>query len=238
VLMLSIRANKNLPPNLCSKIENKLLTLFPSYVKQNLNKLLDSKQLTLAENNSRISTEILDKLQRATAETRKIKFEYQAAESDGKTKQHKVVPYVIVWQRDRNYLIGDLVYRDYSPINYRLDRIKRLRLLDEFGEVPNEFDLNEYLGNTWRMFSGEEEFVKIKFDRRAKHVFENRLGSGLEENLEEKDGQFIFSGYIRGTEGLKTDLMALGDKAEVVGPKELRQEIVDRANRLIEKYCG
>lgn len=235
-LILSLRANKNLSDDFRYLLENKLLDSFSSPVREKLDELLDTSKLNRERSQPRASTENLHKLEAAVRETRKLQFDYIAGESDGDSKTHKVTPYALVWQRDRIYLIGDLIYRDYSPIHYRLDRMKKLRLLSEFGEVPENFALDEYLTETWRMFGGEKQFVRIKFEKPAKHVFENRLGPDLEENLEEKDTYFIFSGQIRGTEGLKTDLMALGDSAEVLEPPELREEIIERARNLFEKY--
>ncbi len=236
ILILSLRANEGLPEEFRIQLESKLLSIFPSSVKRNLDEMIETSGLSLNKDGKAVAMETLKKIEKAVEANRKIKFSYTAADSPDESKSHKVVPYALVWRRDRNYLIGDLEYRDYSPINYRLDRIRNIKLLSEFGEVPDDFSLEDYLDSSWRMFGGEKQFVKIKFDREAKHVFENRLGEKLEDNLEKENGEFIYSGYVRGLEGLKTDLLGLGAHTEVLEPDNLREAVIDQARRLLESY--
>lgn len=236
VLILSLRANEGLPEEFQIQLESKLLSIFPSSVKRDLDEMIETSGLSLNKDGKAVAMETFKKVEKAVETNRKIKFDYTAADSPDESKSHKVVPYALVWRRDRNYLIGDLEYRDYSPINYRLDRIRNIKLLAEFDEVPDDFALEDYLDSSWRMFGGEKQFVKIKFDKEAKHVFENRLGEKLEDNLEKKNGEFIYSGYVRGLEGLKTDLLGLGGHTEVLEPDHLREAVIDQAKKLLENY--
>ena len=238
VLILSLRANEGLPEEFRIQLESKLLSIFPSSVKRDLDEMIETSGLSLNKDGKAVAMETLKKIEKAVETNRKIKFDYTAADSPDQSKLHKVVPYALVWRRDRNYLIGDLEYRDYSPINYRLDRIRNIRLLSEFGEIPDDFALENYLDSSWRMFGGKEQFVKIKFDKEAKHVFENRLGGKLENNLEKQNNEFVYSGYIRGLEGLKTDLLGLGAHAEVLEPDHLREEVIEQANNLVQSYSN
>lgn len=236
VLILSLRANEGLPEEFRVQLESKLLSILPSSVKRALDEVIETSGLSLNKDGKAVAMETLKKIEKAVESTRKLEFDYAAAESPEESKKHKVVPYALVWRRDRNYLIGDLEYRDYSPINYRLDRIRNIKLLSEFGEVPDDFSLEDYLGSSWRMFGGEKQFVKIKFDKEAKHVFENRLGEKLEDNLKKENGEFVYSGYVRGLEGLKTDLLGLGAHTEVLEPDHLREAVIKQAKRLLENY--
>ena len=241
LLFLALRSNKELPPELTSDIESKLLSLVPNETQKEINQILteEGKHKT---RRGRDYGEKLEMLQEAIQKERLIQFDYISADRDqGKRyddkKTHKVVPYGIAWRRDRCYLIGDLVYKDFPPINYRLDRIQSLRLTKDEGSPPGEFDLEEYLAESWRMFGGQRERVKVKFHKSVRHVFENRLGNELEKSLEELDeDHYLFCGKIRGVEGLETDLLALGDRCEVLQPEGLREKIKERARAIFEQY--
>lgn len=241
LLISSLRANKTLSPDLIINIENKLISLLPERAKENLNKLIDTTTVNDigSADFQKESEEILSKLERAISERRKVKFDYSSAGSavDKAIKSHKVIPYSLIWQRDRCYLLGDLVYKDFPLIHYRLDRITNLKLLGESGSPPSDFDVGRYLAETWKMFSGRRVKVKIKFHEEVKHIFENRVSPLLEKKVERLDNHhYLFVGHIRGTEGLKTDLLALGNKCEVLEPNWLREKLKEMAQQVLESY--
>lgn len=77
-------------------------------------------------------------------------------------KDFVISPYATLWANDKYYLVGN--YGKYDGLaHYRIDRMKRVTMLNEdirphseVCEYTGEFDVADYAGKVFNMFSGDE----------------------------------------------------------------------------------
>lgn len=178
----------------------------------------------------------IDRIVRALGAGRKISFLYFEYMPD-KTlrlrkegRRYSASPYSLMWFEDAFYLVCNIDKYD-NLSHFRVDRMTKVevkyeagRSIDEVSEYRNYIDFDEYHRSVFSMFGGRLQSVRIRFrDELATAVFD-RFGLDISvSNI--KDGWFTVSVNVRVSPGFLSWLTIFGDKAEVLSPDDLREEI-------------
>ncbi len=169
---------------------------------------------------------------RVLAENRQIITEY---------KTRVVSPYAMTWQDDHYYLIGN--YDKYDNlVNLRIDRIKSVEIcaepsrhFSEVSEYRDTFDVADYTKKLFGMFSGETNEIKLRCSNKILEQVADRFGENIFiTNV--TDTHFDFAVKAAISEGLVTWIMNYGEQIEVITPAELRDKIVNRAEKILAIY--
>lgn len=181
----------------------------------------------------------IDRVHRAISDGKVLHYQY------GKFNVHKeftynregeiyqVEPYALIWQNDYYYLIGR--YRKtYELRHYRLDRIRNIEIGDEtFTKV--DFHVQDYVNQSFHMFSGEEIRIKIRFHMDLLNVVLDRFGH--EANIQEVDeSYFILTTKAKLSDGLINWILTWGHKAKVLSPDYLVSEIKEKIKKMYDNY--
>lgn len=232
ILLLALNSVRSLSIQEVHNLKYKLLDLLSKKRKNQIEKIIgeitDNENFT---NKGRLIS--LSKIQEAIIKERKIIFSYNSAQAKTAQKQ-KVVPYAITWQRDKCYLIAK--GNNEWPINYRLDRIVEIKITEEMAKIPEEFNLEKYIAQTWKMFSGPPGKIKLKFNSKLKTLVKDKFHSNYYNIIEEDKSEFTLTATIRGLEGLKIWLLSLGKDVEVIKPKKLREKMLATATEIKNIY--
>ncbi|AKG04933.1 WYL domain-containing protein [Salimicrobium jeotgali] len=183
----------------------------------------------------------IDHVHRAISEQRVVCFKYgkynmnKTFEYHRNGDEYEVKPYALIWQNDFYYLIG--WFRKTEEMrHYRLDRIRNIRIAEETFE-KGDFDVQEYVNQSFHMFSGENMKVEIKFHQSLLNVVLDRFG--LEVSVKQVDEEyFLLSTEGKMSTGLVTWVLQWGHKARVVSPRTLKQEVekeIEKMRRLYEE---
>jgi len=70
----------------------------------------------------------------------------------------------------------------------------------------------------------------------AQHLYESGLSTN-QKLTEKQDGKVLLEATVRDDVQLRWWLKGFGDKVEVIGPKQLRDEFVEMAQKLIILYA-
>ena len=126
---------------------------------------------------------IIDAINEAINENKKISFQYfrydvnkkQQLKLDGKS--YVITPLHLVWNGDYYYMIGVYDYKQRLG-SFRVDRIaKRPTILEEEGTpAPEEFDVNEHINTTFRMFNSPHAEVELICDNNVMDSIIDRFG--------------------------------------------------------------
>lgn len=81
-----------------------------------------------------------------------LRIEYESLEKGQTTRQ--VDPYSLIFRRHAWYLIGFCHLRNQIRI-FRLNRIKKITLLDKSFEIKPDFSLSTFFENSWEIYQGE-----------------------------------------------------------------------------------
>jgi predicted DNA-binding transcriptional regulator YafY len=117
-----------------------------------------------------------------------------------------------------------------------LDRIKMLSVTDETFEIPSDFDLESYMQSPFKVIHDKPVEVTIRFDKKAAGYIKEKIWHHSQEIEPQKDGSIIFSAEVAGTEEVKHWVLSYGNKAEVLEPQHLREEIASELIDCLDKY--
>lgn len=232
-------------PKKTQELVNKLETL----VSENQAKNLCSQVYVDAQNkcdNEEIYYTI-DALNDAIINKNKVKFEYKRRTIDKKnkksytTKIHTVSPYALIWKDDHYYLVCNNDKYD-NLLNLRLDRIRKINILDEkirdiseVSEYSGTFNISDYSSKMFNMFSGESTQVKLLCDLEIREEVMDRFGANVPLNAVDTS-HFETTVNATYSEGFVSWVMQYGDKIKVLEPSTLADMVRNRAEKIYRIY--
>ena len=169
-----------------------------------------------------------------------VEMEIDYQKYEGHHELFHVQPYALKVFNRRWYLLGYIKERGEIR-NLALDRMQHQALTDKNFELPTDFDARKYYANVVGVFVDENApLTKVRI--RAYGVQVDYLRSlpihkSQEETLtryEEHYSDFTYRLCI--TPELVSQLLAMGDKIEVLEPVELREEIKRQLTSVLSLY--
>ena len=173
-------------------------------------------------------------IEQSMLKKKSLEIEYESLETKVTTRQ--LDPYSLIFRRHAWYLIEFCHLREQIRI-FRLNRIKKVSLLDKSFEIDPDFSLSNFFEESWEIYQGEPVIVKIRF----KGVGAKVIGSGQhhpsEKISELKDGSSLYEVKVCGIEEISRWILGFGENAEVLEPKELRDKMKTTIENLSKIYC-
>ena len=142
-----------------------------------------------------------------------------------------IEPYYLIFQWTSWYVWGWCKKREDFRL-FKLNRMDHLQISEQVfvkRRAPMPDLSNE------RIFPGGIR-VKAVFDPECKWRLVEEFGSG--SFMEQADGRLVFQADYTDKENLITWLLTFRDKAELLEPKEIREEIKTSINSMKKKYDG
>jgi predicted DNA-binding transcriptional regulator YafY len=148
-------------------------------------------------------------------------------------------PYALKVFNRRWYLLGYLKEQE-GLRTIALDRILHIDILKTYFELPNDFDANKYFANVVGIYVNKDlpvTKVRIRaYGDQADYLRSTPLHKSQSE-VRSKHGEFAeFTYRLCITPELVSQLLAMGDKVEVLEPQELREEIKLKIKNSMERY--
>lgn len=190
---------------------------------------------------------VIDYLHDAIINKKKVRFKYKRRNIDKENrrsfteKEFTVSPYALVWKDDHYYLICNNVKYD-NLMNLRLDRIRKIEVLDEnvrpFSEVceyEDVFDVSDYTSKMFNMFSGSNDEVELLCDLDLREQIMDRFGTKIPLIAVDTE-HFKTTIEAAVSDGLISWLMNFGDKIKVLKPQHLADSVKERAIKIANLY--
>lgn len=167
---------------------------------------------------------LMDALERAAAAHRSVDIRYVSL-SSRKMRWRGVDPYSVFHRADAWYLVGRCRLHDEARI-FRLDRIRELREASSFFEVPADFDLADYLHDSWSIYLGRRRHdVTLRFDRALAPLVVHARHHPNESIQHLPDGGVEYRVQLSHLEEIARWVVGFGGKVKVVAPKELAARV-------------
>ena len=189
----------------------------------------------------------IDRINTAIREGKKIKFTYtKKILRDGRkiiseSRTRVVSPYAMTWQFDYYYLIGN--YDKYNNLMHlRIDRIHSVEITNEpirhFSEVSNyrdTFDVADYTKKLFGMFGGNMQEIKLRCNNTILEQVTDRFGDSIFiTNVTDETFDFTIMAAV--SDALVTWITNYTEMIEVLKPNDLREKIIDRAEKILKLY--
>ena len=179
--------------------------------------------------------EVIKTIQLALLQQKKLSAVY---ESPYEPTSRKLVihPYRLCLIKSAWYVVGR-IDRETSPKSFRVARFKTLRLLEEFAEVPEDFDLKEFLGNAWAVYRGDTVYqVELRFSKEGARVVTETVWHHTQQVQLHRDGSATLRFEVDGLQEIVHWLLSWAGRVEVLQPTELRKLFVEKLERAIQQH--
>ena len=189
-----------------------------------------------------LGTTFLNPIIEAMQKNVELQVDYQRYENEQEEynlQEFHIQPYALKVFNRRWYLLG-YIKEKHDLRTIALDRILDLKILSTSFEVPEDFDARKYFANVVGIFVNNDlpvTKVKIRtYGIQADYLRSTPLHKSQSEG-KSKHGEFAeFTYRLCVTPELVSQLLAMGDKVEVLEPEELREEMKKRINNMFSLY--
>lgn len=182
-------------------------------------------------------TEYLQPIIEAMQQNKVLELDYQAYGSHLET--YHLEPYAMKVYRQRWYVVGKLQEQDAIRL-LSLDRIIDLRQTDSSFMVPKDFNAERYFANSIGVYVNEDltpQKIRIRaYSKQVEYLRSLPLHRSQEEVLTKHEQYSEFQYRVCITSELTTELLAMGENIEVLGPQELREEMKKRLETSLTLY--
>jgi predicted DNA-binding transcriptional regulator YafY len=174
---------------------------------------------------------LLEKLRRAARQRRRVTMIYQSR-SRPKPLERDVETYALVHRWGWWYVIGHCCLRDAMRV-FRVDRIQELSLRPDTYQIPDDFDVRQYLAQeTW--FPPQFQ-VRLHFSAQAASEAQDEVGTW--DTVEEKpDGSLVVTFGATDLAWAARVALWYGPEVTVLQPKVLRRRVRELASAVATNY--
>lgn len=240
LLIDSLLFSKNVPYNQCKELIEKLKGLSNIYFDKKVKHICN-----LPDNQPR-NKEVfytIDILDEAISQNKKVSFTYNSYGTDKKLHPRREEPYIInpyqmVATNGNYYLICNYDKYD-NVVNYRVDKITNIKILDEPRKnvkelLDGEINLPKHMAEHIYMFAGES--IRAKF--KAKNYIIDQLIDWYGKDVDiksENDEECIVTVNVN-KNAFFCWAMQYGMHIEVLEPLDMREQVINSVKEIINKY--
>lgn len=240
LLVDAIQASKFITARKSKQLISKLTNFASSYEARQLNRQVIVSGRIKTMNESIYYN--VDSIHRAIAENKQIRFEYLQWNLEKKLvprkdKPYQISPWALTWDGGNYYLIA---YEAETGMmkNYRVDKMDKIKVLDQMRKGKSFFDkidMATFTKENFGMFSGKEKKITLRFSDELTGVMIDRFGSDIPIHKVDKNHSEtvvpvsvsnMFFGWISG----------LGEGVQIMKPAEIREQYVQKMQKMIAKY--
>ncbi|MEG0275392.1 MAG: YafY family protein [Coprobacillus sp.] len=168
----------------------------------------------------------IELLQQAIENTYKVTFHYYNKKGQ---RDVTVNPYFIVFKWSHWYILGFDNEKNEMRL-FKLNRLWDLNITDklfEMEDIPDDhYDFNQFFTDDIK--------VTILFDKSVEYQLIEEYGRDCYKELD--NGRLLFEFGFTNKDYLLSWVLSFGNKAELIEPKEYRQDLKEQAKLLFEKY--
>ncbi len=188
-----------------------------------------------------LGTTFLNPIIEAMQKNVELQVDYQRYEDEQEEhlQEFHIQPYALKVFNRRWYLLGYIKEKN-ALRTIALDRILDLKVLSTSFEMPEDFDARKHFANVVGIYVNKDlpvTKVKIRaYGIQADYLRSTPLHKSQSE-VRSKHGEFAeFTYRLCITPELVSQLLAMGEKVEVIEPQELREEMKKRINNMCNIY--
>ncbi len=176
------------------------------------------------------AADFLTPIHQALLERRTLDLDYFAFSKQEETTRF-VDPHHLTFHQGGLYLIGHCHTRKDLRI-FAVERIRRCKVTDRRFTIPNGFNPERYLEDTWGMLRGQQVTIKVVFSPKIAPWIAERLWHPSQSLRWLKDKRLELTLKVADTPDIRRWLLGFGPDAEVVEPPGLREALRLQASAL------
>ncbi|MBR2107727.1 MAG: WYL domain-containing protein, partial [Treponema sp.] len=121
---------------------------------------------------------------------------------------------------------------------YALSRMQNVNLIEETFEIPQDFDLNNYVDLSFGIWNNKEEPVEYEllFNSSVNTYILEREWHTNQTVEQNADGSVLLKFKSNQKQQVLSWVLSFGNAVKVVNPPELVEKVKEEINKMIEKY--
>ncbi|MFC1895068.1 helix-turn-helix transcriptional regulator [Thermodesulfobacteriota bacterium] len=178
--------------------------------------------------------EIVNQVSHAIPNRKRLEMMYHALRSDRETLR-TIDPYKLWFFDGTIYLIGYCHLRG-EVRTFVVDRIKMLRVTKETFEPPKDFDLDAYLGHSFKVMQDDLHTVTVRISPGWSRWVGEKIWHESQKGRRLSDGSLELSFRVAGLDEIRQWVLSLGPEAKVMEPKQLEDMVTESLQKTLEQY--
>lgn len=214
---------------LFEKFDDVITRLMAGSVLRRLNKSDHKKYIQIGELTGKTGQEWIEVIYDAIVNYKTLIIHYKPY--GGETKTRTISPYLLKEYRNVWYMVGsakEMKHKGGTNL-FKLNRIQKIEPCDDTFVIDDKFSPEDYFKYSLGVFhvhAAEPIEVKLKFDKNLiPLISETKIHSSM-EIISKTEDEMIVTFTVYNTIELKNKILSFGANAEVISPKELREEII------------
>lgn len=227
----------------CLKAAIRALTKVRSQLPQEIREDLDrlSKHIAIRTSNAEgdeAALDVFEQVQNSIAAGKAMRCRYESGSDPEGRKEFIFEPYALFFSVRAWYAIGFHHGRGELR-NLKLARFVGLEQTDTPFAIPEEFDIDQHLGNAWRMIRGEVPYeVEIEFASEFADNIAETTWHRTQSTEYREDGSVLFRCTVDGLDEIVWWVLSMGPMCRVLEPAELADRVKDLAQKTAARYGG
>ena len=215
----------------------RLANRLPEKIRINLEQLADERIVfRTGAKMMNLNPQVWEELERACHHSQKVWICYYAA-SKNEESERVIDPYLIDIYRGSNPYVIAFCNKRQDFRDFRIDRIKELKVLEESFNRDPSFNPEEYLASRFQYERGNQSFsVAIWFDPATAPFIRERRWHPTQDIEEHPDGSLTLQMEVPGLNDLKRWVLGYGKGAMVLEPPELLEMLRAEISSMNEQY--
>jgi predicted DNA-binding transcriptional regulator YafY len=145
-------------------------------------------------------------------------------------------PYHLYHRNHKWYLVGRSHFHK-KTMHFELNRLKKFKISDKCFVVEGDFDINEYVNNSWYTESDHGLYnVKLRFSAQAAQEAAAIQWYDTQFITHNSDGSIIIGFIAHSLDETVRWVLSYGDNIRVISPEVLRKKVVKTANSILNLY--
>jgi predicted DNA-binding transcriptional regulator YafY len=224
---------------LFEKFDDVITRLMAGSVLRRLNKSDHKKYIQIGELTGKTGQEWIEVIYDAIVNYKTLIIHYKPY--GGETKTRTISPYLLKEYRNVWYMVANAKEMQHKGGTnlFKLNRIQKIESCEEVFKIDENFSAEDYFKYSLGVFhvhAADPIEVKIKFDKKLiPLISETKIHPSM-EIISKTEDEMVVTFTVYNTIELKNKILSFGANAEVISPKELRNEIKEIIINTIKIY--
>lgn len=159
---------------------------------------------------------------------------YSRARDD--VSEREVSPQLLIHYRG-NWFLGAWCHAQNAMRSFSMDAIQHASVVNKNSKSIPKKELEGFVGQGYGIFSGSKvRWAKLKFSAERARWVSKELWHPQQKITEQKDGSLILEVPFTDIRELSMDILRQGRHVEVLGPKELKDEVIYELKSALKAY--
>lgn len=218
---------------------SKVMAALPASVRDEVSEVAKAMSIqTAAAMPSEGHVDVYEQIQAAIVQRKSLVCRYESASGEADGEEFDFEPYALFFSVRAWYAIG--YHSDRNAIrSLKINRFAMIRPTHRPYQIPEDFSVESYLGNAWRMIRGDQDYsVELRFSAEFAQTVSDTCWHKTQQFEFHPDGSATFRCTVAGLDEIVWWVLSHGPHCRVLNPPELAERVRELARKTAGQYTS